>query len=105
MSRILTHVLLFLLIARMPAAPLAPSGVREGHPVGEGLSLSRCAWPVQNARKAAVRLIALVRDSSFGAECQAFRVLASDTPPRDFETRGTSSLDAYGRRALGRPLC
>lgn len=105
MSRILAHVLLFLLIARMPAAPLAPSSVREGHPVGEGLSLSRCAWPVQNARKAAARLIALVRESSFGTEGRSIPVLASDTRSRDLDISGTTSLEAYSRRALGCPLC
>ena len=102
-SRILAHILLLLLVARMPAAPLAASGVREGHPIGDGLSLSRCVWPDPHARKATARLVALVRESSNRSEGRFFPTLASG--PRVDEALGTTSLETYERRALGCPRC
>ncbi|WP_406697925.1 hypothetical protein V5E97_03645 [Singulisphaera sp. Ch08] len=97
--------LLFLLVARVVAAPIALRPASVNDPSQNGLVVRVCSWPVQHVRTASDKLTVGEGMAKPEADCPPPGSARLDILFSPCVRHGLSPSDAYIRRSIARLRC
>lgn len=97
--------LLFLLVARVVAAPIALRPASVDDPAKNGLVVRVCSWPVLQVRTASDKLTVGEGMAKPEADCPPPGSTRLDIKSSPCTRHGLSPVDAYSRRSIARLRC